>query len=671
MASPSELHLSDAERALLSIRADQFHDALTRGAVADWTRFLDGLAGTVRVAVLTELAVIDLGHRWERGERPTAKDYLARFPELGPPDRPPPALVREEERYRMKAGETIVAAPDPGAATDSVTTPGAEADGSPTRTVRAAGPPPALAGGWGGEGVVSIPQEYELVRELGRGAFGEVWLARKMPSGIEKAVKVLHQPADQDAAQREFRALELIKNLRHPYLLATEDFWVAHNRLYIVTELADYTLRGRLKECKIAGLPGILEDELLGYMREAAEGLDFLHAKMITHRDVKPDNILVLNGHAKVADFGLARRYGEQMAAMSFAGTPAYMAPEVWSCEGGPPSDLYGFAVGYVELRQGAVPFRGERVPEVMKAHLGGQFEFADFIPEAERAVLRRAMAREPEDRHPSCLAFVEELAGAMGLSIVRGSGRVPMPAARPAPAVPSDPVSPSTDPAGLAVTALKSTLVKHRLAAEPVPSPPPPEPPPRPRGRFLSIPVLVGVTVAILGAVGVVVWAVIGIGGGPQVATGPTPTAPTGTEPTRNQQEVEKSGDNGKGKGEVVRPVVRPEIVVPPGTTPDPSATVVTLADSRRVPEWVVAERGGHSVRFRLLAPAGGAGTTRPFYIAESKVWNRLYADAGRTAGMKPPARNEPGGPDAPAVNTTAKEAAAFAAAVFEGGRL
>src|SRR4029077_19174289 len=123
------------------------------------------------------------------------------------------------------------------------------------------------------EGLLSVSQQYEFVRELGRGMFGEVWLGRQKPSGIEKAIKILLQPADREAAQRELKSLELIKNLRHPYLLATEDFWIANNRLHVVMELADGTLRGRLKYHLAEGRPGIPVEELFRYISEAAEGL--------------------------------------------------------------------------------------------------------------------------------------------------------------------------------------------------------------------------------------------------------------------------------------------------------------------------------------------------------------------------------------------------------------
>src|SRR5439155_12305004 len=112
-----------------------------------------------------------------------------------------------------------------------------------------------------------------------------------------------------DEAKRELESLELVKKLRHPFLLQTQAFWQFEDRLTIVMELADGSLRDRLKECKAAGLPTIPDAELLSYFREAAEALDFLHRKRVLHRDIKPDNILMLSQHAKLADFGLARVY--------------------------------------------------------------------------------------------------------------------------------------------------------------------------------------------------------------------------------------------------------------------------------------------------------------------------------------------------------------------------
>jgi serine/threonine protein kinase len=313
------LPLSDDDRAQLSARADEFHAALVREGAANWDRFLGGLAHHVRFAVLTELVIIDLGYRWGRGEHPTVEEYIQKFPEFGPAERVPSAVILEEHRCRIKAGEK----PQPELFRSRFPSQyalicgeiesghGATIGGTVVATIASADGGAAVAQSVSPGGTAA---EYEFLRVLGRGVFGEVWLAQKKGSGIEKAVKVLLQAADHETANRERRALELIKNLRHPYLLATDDFWITDNRLHVAMELADGTLRDQLRRHREAGERGIPVAQLLGYMWEAAEGLDFLHSRHVVHRDIKPDNILLLHGHAKVGDFGLARYQEEVLA---------------------------------------------------------------------------------------------------------------------------------------------------------------------------------------------------------------------------------------------------------------------------------------------------------------------------------------------------------------------
>src|SRR5262249_9862727 len=221
----------------LSARADQFFAALTRGQADDWSPYLSGLSGEFRLAVLIELVLIDLGYRWGKGERPTIEQYVARFPELGPAHKVPAKLIVEEYRCRLRAGmpADIDNYRSRFPVQFSAIEPELQASGAHT-LLPASGPAssgPALGSSGRSEGLQSVADQYEFVRELGHGMFGEVWLARKKTSGIEKAIKILLQPADRDVAKRELRSLELIKNLRHHYLLATEDFWVASNRLHI------------------------------------------------------------------------------------------------------------------------------------------------------------------------------------------------------------------------------------------------------------------------------------------------------------------------------------------------------------------------------------------------------------------------------------------------------
>lgn len=275
---------------------------------------------------------------------------------------------------------------------------------------------------------------YTLGRKLGEGTFGEVYEVWKRPCGIAKAVKLLFNAANSKAGKREQRALDFIKNLRHPYLVRTEHYEVVDNQLVIEMELADENLSDRLAYWQKLGKPGVPVSELLGYIREAADGLDFLHRqkpKAILHRDVKPGNILLQSGHAKVTDFGLARDEVREKE-RTVAGTPAFMPYEAWQGSPCPASDQYALAATYAMLRQGRSALRAAPVDERMASQPAGAFEFDSLIPEAEQSVLRKAMSFYPVDRFPSCVAFVEALAGAVGVPLNPSSGLTPVVSTHP-----------------------------------------------------------------------------------------------------------------------------------------------------------------------------------------------------------------------------------------------
>jgi serine/threonine protein kinase len=213
-----------------------------------------------------------------------------------------------------------------------------------------------------------------------------------------------------ETCQRELRALQKVSEIRHPFLLQTHNFQAFGDHLVIVMELADGSLLDRLNECRAAGLTGIPLDELLRYFTEAAEALDFLCREKLAHRDIKPANLLHVKGHAKVADFGIARPQEASVdQTLNFAGTPAYMPPEVWGKEISIHSDQYSFAATWFEMRTGRRAFSGMSAFEVGFQHLSGHPDLSG-VPEEEQKVLLKALAKDPEQRFPSCTEFVRQL---------------------------------------------------------------------------------------------------------------------------------------------------------------------------------------------------------------------------------------------------------------------
>jgi hypothetical protein len=247
--------------------------------------------------------------------------------------------------------------------------------------------------------------EYELVQLLGRGAFGEVWKALG-PGGVAVAMKFIR--LDQLISEVEIRSLGLMKNLHHPNLIGLSGIWQREDLLVIAMELGDQTLRDRLIEAQEQGLAAIPAAELHEYLRDVARGIDHLNSIQIVHRDIKPQNILLMGGGAKVADFGLAKLMERTLAKSSGAMTPSYAAPELFKGQVSGQADQYALAVSYCELRGGRMPFEGG-IEELMRSHLFDPPNLA-MLPEEERPVVARALAKDPAARWPDCRAFVRAL---------------------------------------------------------------------------------------------------------------------------------------------------------------------------------------------------------------------------------------------------------------------
>lgn len=256
---------------------------------------------------------------------------------------------------------------------------------------------------------------YRLIEPIGTGGFGEVWKC-EAPGGLIKAIKFVYgnlNSLDTDAAraEQEMQALQRIKEVRHPFLCSLDRIEIVDGELVIVMELAEKTLHDLFLECQAAGLIGIPRDDLLRYLRDAAEALDHLNEKhKLQHLDVKPRNLFLISDRVKVADFGLVKHL-ERLSSSGLLGgvTPLYAAPETFLGKVSERCDQYSLAIVYQELLTGHRPFVGKNIQQLMEAHLQKEPDVR-ALPEVERPIVLRALAKDPAERFPSCLAFIRAL---------------------------------------------------------------------------------------------------------------------------------------------------------------------------------------------------------------------------------------------------------------------
>lgn len=373
----------------------------------------------LRNLCLVQLICADMRIRWSMGDRRSLNDYLRYFTTLGSTSNCSAELLLVElelyQHYEGKSANEKMHSQYPERRTELVTLRpalfgGSTASQDPRKTKRpeeTQRPEEKIVQLTPDKLRNNIGPGYKIIRKIGEGNFGEVWMA-EAPGGIEVALKCIRFPVGHEINDREFRGLQLMKNMRHPFLLQVQAFWTIENQLVIAMELADGSL-GQLAKKHQKRIP---RKELLQYLREAAEGIDYLHQQSVVHRDIKPDNILVLKGHAKVADFGLARfidETGLSTAATQLAGSPAYMAPEAWAQQWQPASDQYSLAIMYVELRTGRLPFDSENPYAAMQDHMNRKPNL-DGLPENERSIIGRALAKIPAKRFHDCVALIDAL---------------------------------------------------------------------------------------------------------------------------------------------------------------------------------------------------------------------------------------------------------------------
>jgi serine/threonine protein kinase len=267
-----------------------------------------------------------------------------------------------------------------------------------------------------------LGDRYIIEREVGRGGMAFVYLARDRRYERQVAVKVLDpEIATAVGAERFLREIRITAQLQHPHIVSLLDSGEARNLLYAVMPFVEgESLRDRLM-----ANARLSTTEAVTIAWEVADALDYAHRRGVVHRDIKPENILVSNGHAVVADFGIARAIGlaggATLTGVGFPiGTAAYMSPEQATAASPVDgrSDIYSLGCVLYEMLAGRMAFSGPSLKSVLTQQLTMDPPLVHIsrpdIPQNITAIVRRCLMKQPEARYQSAGELAEDLRGAL-----------------------------------------------------------------------------------------------------------------------------------------------------------------------------------------------------------------------------------------------------------------
>ena len=284
----------------------------------------------------------------------------------------------------------------------------------------------------------SLADRYRFEREIGRGGMATVYLAHDVKHQRRVAIKVLHEGSRRSIGPRFLREIDVVARLTHPHVIPLFDSGDAGGFIYYVMPY----IEGESLRARLSRTGRLSVDESVRLAREIAGALAHAHQHGVVHRDIKPENILLADGVALVADFGIARAFeatGEDAATElatqvgAVLGTPRYMSPE--QAGGGAVdarSDLYALACVLYEMLAGEPPFVAPTASELMRLHLTAEArplqDLRPSVPQSVAVAIARNLAKVPADRHATAAQFADALASVMPALAVPAPGAAATP---------------------------------------------------------------------------------------------------------------------------------------------------------------------------------------------------------------------------------------------------
>jgi serine/threonine-protein kinase len=268
---------------------------------------------------------------------------------------------------------------------------------------------------------VQLPDRYRVEDRIGAGAMGIVYRAWDQRLNRAVAIKVLNaeMSLDPQTSQRFLQEARAMAALSHPNIVTLFDVGVEGETPYMVMEY----LQGSHLRDVLGDLPHLPEADVLFYGSQVADALATVHQHRLIHRDVKPENILLLEGtrRVKLMDFGIAHvLQSQKVKGTRPSGTPYYMSPEqITGGELGPWTDLYGLGATLFALLTGSLPFpEGEPLYHAVHTQAPSPQEYVPSLSSGTAALILSCLAKDPRKRPQSATIMATRLRSLAGVEM-------------------------------------------------------------------------------------------------------------------------------------------------------------------------------------------------------------------------------------------------------------